>query len=95
MTPQLRRLVVDFKPEGVQLRTLYRRKAGPGPGTKARVREVAELARVGLEHALDALDSSAVVDLGTSGFETREDVLGLPVASSDAAKRVKGGASSR
>jgi hypothetical protein len=91
----LRRLVVDFKPEGVQLRTLYRCKDGPGPGTKARVREVQRLARTGLEHALDALAAGAVVDLGTSGFEIREDVLGLPLASPDAAKRVKGGASSR
>jgi hypothetical protein len=77
----LRRLVVDFRPEGVQLRTLYRCEDGPGPrpgpGTKARVREASALARGGLERALEALAAGDAADLGTAGFETREDVLFL------------------
>jgi hypothetical protein len=45
---------VDFTREGVQLRTLYRRKDGPSPGTKAGRREVEQLARSGLTAALEA-----------------------------------------
>jgi hypothetical protein len=75
----LRRLVVDFKPEGVQLRTLYKRKAGPGPGTKTRARETAALARTGLEQALAALEGPVEM-VGTAGFETREDTLALAPA---------------
>ncbi len=80
----LQRLVLTFKPDGVEVRTLYRRKSGPNPGTKARRREVAQLARTGLLEALEAFDGSAgedVEDLGTSGYEVREDVLHLPAAS--------------
>ncbi len=87
----LQRLVLTFKPEGLEARVLYRSKAGPGPGTKARAREVLELTRTGLQRALTALDAGDVADLGTSGFTQREDVLGLSTASSDARKLVKGG----
>jgi hypothetical protein len=89
----LRRLVLTFDRDGIQLRTLYRRPAdGPSPNTKARRREVAELAREGLERALKALEEDVVVDLGTSGFEMREDVLGLPTTSPDSGKLMKKGA---
>ncbi len=76
----LQRLVLTFKPDGLEVRTLYRSKSGPNPGTKARRREVAELARTGLLEALEALEGD-VEDLGTSGYEVREDILGLPAAS--------------
>jgi hypothetical protein len=72
-----RRLVVEFKRDGLEVRTLYRSKDGPRPGTKRRKGEAAELARAGLTEALRALDTGDVEDLGTSGFTTREDVLGL------------------
>ena len=45
-----------------------------------RRREVSELVRTGLQDALEALEGD-VEDLGTSGYEVREDVLHLPVAS--------------
>ncbi len=77
----LQRLVLTFTADGIQVRTLYRSKAGPGPGTKARRLEVTELTRTGLQRALTALDAGDVADLGTSGFTQREDVLGLPVSS--------------
>ncbi len=72
----LQRLVITFTTEGVEVRALYRTKNGPSPGTKARAREVRELARTGLQQALKALDGSARVDVvGTSGFTTREDTF--------------------
>ncbi len=84
MTAQLQRLILEFRPDGIQARVLYRRsEAGEGPqhGTAARRRAVQDLTRAGLEHALEALDAGDVADLGTSGFTQREDVLGLPVFS--------------
>ncbi len=78
----LQRLVLNFEGDAVTVRALYRTKAGPSPGTAARRREVTELTRAGLLEALQALDAGDVADLGTSGFTQREDVLGLPVASS-------------
>ncbi len=83
------RLVLTFKPDGLEVRTLYRSKGGPNPGTKARRREVAQLARTGLQDALEAIEGD-VEDLGTSGFEVREDILGLPTASPATQKLVKG-----
>ncbi len=80
----LQRLILTFKPDGLEVRTLYRSKGGPNPGTKARRREVAQLARTGLLEALEAFDfgdGETVEDLGTSGYEVREDVLHLPAAS--------------
>jgi hypothetical protein len=78
----LQRLVLTFKPDGLEARVLYRSKSGPNPGTKARRREVAQLARTGLLEALEAFgDGETVEDLGTSGYEVREDILGLSAAS--------------
>lgn len=74
----LERLVVTFARDGIQARALYRTKAGPDPGTKARRREVTEFVRAGLVEALEALEGPARVDvIDTSGFETREDTIGV------------------
>jgi hypothetical protein len=51
MSRQLQRLILIFKPEGVEIRTLYRSKDGLNPGTKARGKVVADLARSGLRDA--------------------------------------------
>jgi len=84
----LQRLVLTFTPEGVEIRTLYRRKNGPNPGTKARGREVSVLAEDGLREALEALEGSGAVDVvGESGYDVREDVI---VAETH--RRRKGGA---
>ena len=86
----LQRLVLTFKPEGIEIRALYRSKQSPNPGTKARIREATDLARTGLQDALEALESDAGAEcVGTSGFTTREDIL-LATASPDADKPVKG-----
>ncbi len=84
----LQRLVLDYRTGELVLRVLYRRQDGPNPGTKARRREVEDLAREGLRQALDALEGDVTM-AGTSGFTTREDVL-LATASPDADKLVKG-----
>jgi hypothetical protein len=88
---QLQRLVLTFTREGVEVRTLYRKKNGPNPSTKARCKEVTELTREGLRQALASLEGHVDV-VGTSGFTQREDVL-LASASSDTDKLVKGGMS--
>ena len=54
----LQRLVLTFKPEGVEIRTLYRSKDGPGPNSKARRREVEQLVREGLRQALASLEGA-------------------------------------
>jgi hypothetical protein len=59
------------------MRILYRSKDGPGPNTKARLREVQGLAGEGLRRALASLEGSADL-IGTSGFTAREDILSLP-----------------
>ncbi len=75
MSGQLQRLVLTFKPDGdLEIRALYRTKDGPGPGTKARAREVRELTRTGLQRALEALEGRVDV-VGTSGYEVREDTI--------------------
>ncbi len=86
----LQRLVLDFRSGEIVARVLYRRSLqdAPGPNTKARRREVAELAKSGLQDALEALESDVEV-VGTSGFTTREDVL-LATTSPDADKLVQG-----
>jgi hypothetical protein len=56
---------------------------------RERRREVAELAKTGLQDALEALEGD-VEDLGTSGYEVREDILGLPTTSPATQKLVKG-----
>jgi hypothetical protein len=77
---KLQRLVLTFKEEGVEIRTLYRSKDCPNPGTKGRVREATGLARSGLTAALEALDAGGAEDLGSSGYEVREDTIGVDVA---------------
>ncbi len=74
----LQRIVLTFDAAGgITARILYRRRGeGSGPGTKARRREVRDLTRTGLKHALEALEGP-VEDLGTSGYEVREDVIGV------------------
>jgi hypothetical protein len=70
----LQRLVLTFTQEGVEIRTLYRTKSGPNPGTKTRTREVTALAQEGLREALEALEGRVDV-VGESGYDVREDVL--------------------
>jgi hypothetical protein len=73
---QLQRLVVDYRSGELAVRVLYRSQDGPNPGTKARARVVADLAREGLRQALASLESEADAALvGCSGFTQREDVL--------------------
>ena len=50
----LQRLVLTFKPEGVEIRALYRSQDGADPSTKARAREVTALVRTGLTRAREA-----------------------------------------
>jgi hypothetical protein len=73
----LERLVLHYRGGELVVRVLYRSEDGPNPGTKARIRRVAELARTGLQDALKALEGGAEC-VGTSGFTTREDILSLP-----------------
>jgi hypothetical protein len=84
----LQRLIITFKPEEIVLHALYRTQGGPSPGTKARTREVTELAKSGLREALKALEGGAEC-VGSSGFTTREDVL-LATTAPKAAQRAKG-----
>lgn len=86
----LQRLVLTFRSDGLEARVLYRTQASSGPSTKARQRAVTALVRTGLEQALETLEGSDIEDLGTSGYEVREDVIGLSATSADALKRVKG-----
>jgi hypothetical protein len=88
MGGQLQRLVLDYRAGEIVARVLYRSSSGPGPNTKARRREVEELARAGLQDTLQALEGGAEC-VGTSGFTTREDVL-LATASPSEARQVKG-----
>jgi hypothetical protein len=85
----LQRLVLDYRTGELVMRALYRTQDGPGPNTKARTREVSQLIRTGLENALEALEEGPVESIGTSGFETREDVFSLPLASSNSEKTMK------
>jgi len=87
---RLQRLVIDVRPEDLVLRVLYRSQDGPNPGTKARSREIRELARDGLTQALQAIEGRVDV-VGESGFTTREDIL-LATFSSDEVKTAKRGA---
>jgi hypothetical protein len=75
----LQRLILTFKPEDVEIRTLYRSKDGPDPNTKGRTREVTEFTRVGLQQALEVLEDDAEC-VGTSGYEIREDTISVDVA---------------
>jgi hypothetical protein len=86
----LQRLIITFKPEETIMHALYRTQDGPGPNTKGRRRQVAELAKNGLRQALASLESEADTELvGCSGFVQREDIL-LATTSPDAGKLAKG-----
>jgi hypothetical protein len=75
---KLRRLVLDYRSGELVVRCLYRRSLedAPGPSTKRREREVAELTREGLREALRALEGRVDV-VGTSGYSVREDLLSV------------------
>ena len=85
---QLQRLVIDYRSGELVLRCLYKTDNGPNPGTKARRREVEDLAREGLRQALRALEGDVTM-AGTSGFSTREDIL-LAAASPAVDTQAKG-----
>ena len=70
----LKRIVVDLRAGEMVLRVLYTDQDGPSPNTKARRREVTNLAREGLRQALASLEEDAEL-VGCSGFTQREDVL--------------------
>jgi hypothetical protein len=72
----VQRIVLDLRSEEMVLRVLYRSDGRSNPGTKARAREVTDLARSGLRDALEALEGRADV-VGVSGYHIREDVLSL------------------
>jgi hypothetical protein len=81
---QLQRLVLDFRSGELVARVLYRRslEGASNPGTAKRRREVEELARAGLQDALEALEGGAEV-VGTSGFTQREDLLSVALPRPD------------
>ncbi len=87
----LRRLIVEFREDGIRTRVLYRTQTNANPGTVRRRREVEALARDGLTAALAAFDAGETEMIGTAGFTTREDTL-LATASSDAQKPMRKGA---
>jgi hypothetical protein len=70
----LQRLVVEMKSGELVIRVLYRSKGDSNPGTKARTREVTDLAKSGLRDALEALGGDVTM-CGTSGFTQRQDTL--------------------
>jgi hypothetical protein len=70
----LQRLVIDYRTGELVVRCLYRTEGEAGPNTKARRREVTELAGEGLGAALEALEGRVDV-VGTSGFTAREDIF--------------------
>ena len=87
---QLKRLVLDFRnDEEIVVRCLYRRSLedAPGPSTKRREREVAELTREGLSTALEALEGRVDV-VGTSGYSVREDLLSVALPRPDELREV-------
>src|SRR5215207_2467756 len=88
----LQRLIVTFKPEELIIHALYKSKGETNPGTKARAREVTELAREGLRQALYVLLEGDSEVVGTSGYTVREDVLctSVPEASGIHKKLAKG-----
>ena len=71
---QLQRIVIEMKSGELVIRVLYRSKGESNPGTKARTREVTDLARSGLRDALEALGGDVTMS-GTSGFTQRQDTL--------------------
>jgi hypothetical protein len=80
---KLQRLVLDYRSGELVTRVLYRSSLdGPNTGTKARQREVTELAREGLSTALEALEGRVDV-VGTSGYSVREDLLSVALPRPD------------
>jgi hypothetical protein len=81
---KLQRLVLDYRSGELVVRCLYRRSLedAPGPSTKRREREVAELTREGLSTALEALEGRVHV-VGTSGYSVREDLLSVALPRPD------------
>jgi len=91
----VQRIVLDFRSGELVARVLYRASLdGPNAGTKARRREVTELARQGLTEALSSLSEGDVQMVGVSGFTTREDLLCITTPTTPAAvhKELKRGA---
>jgi len=86
---QLQRLVLDYRSGELVVRCLYRSEDGHSPGTKARTREVTDLARSGLRDALEALDAGDVAICGTSGFSQREDLLSVALPRLDEPSEAK------
>jgi hypothetical protein len=84
----LERLVIEMKSSETVIRVLYKCQDGPNSGTKARRKEVTELARRGLTRALESLEDGAEC-VGASGFTTREDVLSA-MASPSPVQQAKG-----
>ena len=75
---ELKRLVIEYRPEETLIRALYRSSldGAPNPSTKARRRQVEDLVRQGLREASASLESADDLTLvGCSGFTQREDVL--------------------
>jgi hypothetical protein len=66
---QLQRLIITFKDEELVLHALYRSQDGLNPGTKARTREVTDLARSGLRDALEALEDGARKTGASASYE--------------------------
>jgi hypothetical protein len=79
MTQLLQRLVVEYRGQEVVARVLYKTDdaARLGPNTKARTREVTDLAKSGLRDALEALGEGEATMCGSSGFTQREDLLSV------------------
>jgi hypothetical protein len=89
---QLQRIVIEMKSGELVLRVLYRSKGDSNPGTKARTREVTDLAKAGLRDALEALEGSEATMCGTSGYTTREDLLVAELDTKDATIAEEGSA---
>jgi hypothetical protein len=80
---ELKRLILDYRGGELIARVLHRSSLdGPGPNTKARRREVEQLAREGLHQALASLEGDPEL-VGTSGFTTREDLLSVALPRPD------------
>jgi hypothetical protein len=70
---ELHRLILEYKPNGNEVRVLYKHQDGTNPRTVIRRWKVLDLVRRSLQQTLKALDIGDAVDLGSSTFSTRED----------------------
>jgi hypothetical protein len=84
----LQRLVLDYRSGELVVRCLYQSDGRSNSGTKARAREVAELARARLRDALEALEGRVDV-VGVSGYQVREDILDVALPRSDEASEAR------